>query len=275
VVQPVACHRHGQRLPMGGPASVPPRRPARPNHKNPLGSDIPITLPRAAHSRPRALAYSPPAALTPAASPHCCAAVERQRFLSLHRDGGGRLHLRTSQDRRRAADLLLAPRPAPAAPRLWAWLTAAQRHAAVDAALAPPPGGRAVLVCRHGLSVANVAKDLHGGGECGPAYTDAGLSPAGRRQAAALGAAVARFAPGAAACSPLRRALQTALGALEGAPLAPRVAVLPALTECAGAGAENDGRVRAEIAADVELRCGRPSARARAARARERPRACA
>jgi hypothetical protein len=70
--------------------------------------------------------------------------------------------------------------------------------------------GQVLIVARHGLSVANVQRDVFRG-PCGPHYVDAPLTPQGRRQAEALGEMLACVHADVVVCSPLRRAMQTCL----------------------------------------------------------------
>jgi len=102
--------------------------------------------------------------------------------------------------------------------------------------------------------VANMQKDTFKG-VCDERYIDAPLSPQGRRQAEDLWRLVARYKPTLIIVSPMKRALQTCLIALEPAPLAPSIVILPVLMEGAGTGMENQGRLVEELAGDVELQC--------------------
>ena len=94
-----------------------------------------------------------------------------------------------------------------------------------------------------------------GPGQCDERFIDAPLSPQGRRQAEDLWKVVAHYRPTLIIVSPMKRALQTCLIALDPAPCAPDILVLPVLMEGAGDGLENHGRVLAEIEGDVELQC--------------------
>lgn len=145
----------------------------------------------------------------------------------------------------------------------WGWRAATKEHSDFGEAFAlqADGGGRAdaaaqgwIMMVRHGLSVANMQKDVFKG-ECDERFIDAPLSPQGRRQAEDMWRCVALYNPTLVLVSPMKRALQTCLIALDPAPRAPKILVLPVLMEGAGTGMENRGRLVEELAADVELQC--------------------
>uniref|UniRef100_A0A6U5YYN4 Histidine phosphatase family protein n=1 Tax=Guillardia theta TaxID=55529 RepID=A0A6U5YYN4_GUITH len=115
-------------------------------------------------------------------------------------------------------------------------------------------GRRWILLIRHGLSVANTQKDVFFG-SCDERFIDAGLSPVGRRQAEALSPVLEAFKPDLILSSPMRRAIQTCMLALEGSPSSPPIVLHPTAMECAGEGHENEGRVVEQISQDVEFQC--------------------
>lgn len=143
-------------------------------------------------------------------------------------------------------------------PHVWGWSAATKEHREQgfgSAELRTDGAAQGwIMMVRHGLSVANMQKDVFKG-VCDERYIDAPLSPQGRRQAEDLWRFVREYNPTLILVSPMKRALQTCLIALDPAPRAPSIVVLPVLMEGAGTGMENRGRLVEFLAADVELQC--------------------
>ena len=173
--------------------------------------------------------------------------------------------LRTTRERKACCELIFnSVLAGPTPPQLWGWDALSLKHGVQGGdgggACGVGPWSKEgakdgwVMMMRHGLSVANVQKDTFKG-TCDERYIDAPLSPQGRRQAEGLWRVVAAYNPTLIVVSPMRRALQTCLIALDPAPRAPDMIALPMLLEGAGDGLENQGRFVEELAGDVELQC--------------------
>jgi hypothetical protein len=110
-----------------------------------------------------------------------------------------------------------------------------------------------VVLVRHGESLAQ-ARDRSTTKRTDPSLRDCGLSRVGVQQAQALRGKLAGLSlapePELLLCSPLKRAIQTALHAF---PDSRRIVVHPGLTERGGRIPENQPCARAELEADTEL----------------------
>eukprot|EP00297_Palpitomonas_bilix_P012132 CAMPEP_0113871632 /NCGR_PEP_ID=MMETSP0780_2-20120614/2754_1 /TAXON_ID=652834 /ORGANISM="Palpitomonas bilix" /LENGTH=312 /DNA_ID=CAMNT_0000857051 /DNA_START=143 /DNA_END=1081 /DNA_ORIENTATION=- /assembly_acc=CAM_ASM_000599 len=111
-------------------------------------------------------------------------------------------------------------------------------------------GEKRVWLIRHGQSEANIRSYYSAAGD--PTLRDCPLSPEGHKQAQQLREKLSELKPPLVVCSPLRRAIQTALhvfGRRKGLPLVAH----PFTTEFWTDAQESKGREREEILADPQL----------------------
>jgi hypothetical protein len=240
-----------------------------------LCSDDNGVLSTAGHNDLECLWEMPVAALRPICGLPCkVRQVAHERYLALEVSDAPdnaapskRRHvsLRTTRERKACCELIFnSVLAGPTPPQLWGWDALSLKHGVQGGdgggACGVGPWSKEgakdgwLMMVRHGLSVANVQKDTFKG-TCDERYIDAPLSPQGRRQAEGLWRVVAAYNPTLIVVSPMRRALQTCLIALDPAPRAPDMIALPVLLEGAGDGLENQGRFVEELAGDVELQC--------------------